>query len=198
MVRWFVNLQLIKGVQGRWWFADLPSACIDWLVSTAHRTLGAVKPSRGHRPDLQGSDCPTTRLGGVLEVCLAANFSYIRPWRVILLRSDIRLRRVVFKHSRCECLSFLGGEYNTTASGANNNTVAYDNITPTKSEYHLHKDRDFVKVFVLFYLCESIDNFLKMWYNEGAKQILYATFCKRMCFYFSVKAHPPFSAFSVM
>jgi len=29
--------------------------------------LGAVKPSRGHRPELQGSDCPTTRLGGVFK-----------------------------------------------------------------------------------------------------------------------------------
>ena len=62
----------------------------------------------------------------------------------------------------CSCSFLLGGEYNTTASGANNNTVACDNITPTKSEYHLQKGRDFVKVFVLFYLCESIDNFLKM------------------------------------
>ena len=59
-------------------------------------------------------------------------------------------------------LFFWGGEYNTTASEANNNTVACDNITPTKSEYHLHKDRDLVKVFVLFYLCESIDNYPKM------------------------------------
>ena len=35
------------------------------------RTLGAVKPSRGHRPELQGSDCPTTRLGGVLKIMFA-------------------------------------------------------------------------------------------------------------------------------
>ena len=43
------------------------------------RTLGAVKPQEGHRPEVQGSNFPITRLGGMLYMSTPmTNFAHGR------------------------------------------------------------------------------------------------------------------------
>ena len=64
--------------------------------------------------------------------------SSIRLRRVLLLRSVIRLTLSDI------CYASLRGEYNITATIGSNITVAYNNITLTRSAYHFQFDTVFV------------------------------------------------------
>ena len=162
MVRWFVNLQEIKGVQGRWWFADLPFACIDWLVSAAKRTLGAVKPSRGHRPELQGSDCPTTRLGGVFrnDVCPLGKWC-----RLCLVMLCLRHSGQTLHHGTRACY--------ITVSEANNITFAQAKtsfIKTQKMSKETKNERVFFVSFILQKHWQLPQNVIKWWLCKANKK----------------------------